>query len=55
VSGAAGSERNWGLRPVTGRSRDNFPNPVTQPDDPYVPVNSPAISDLFDCSHRQGL
>ncbi|MGA7825197.1 MAG: alkaline phosphatase family protein [Steroidobacteraceae bacterium] len=41
-------ERNWGLPPVTGRSRDNLPNPVTQPDDPYVPVNSPAISDLFD-------
>ncbi len=41
-------ERNWGLAPVTERSRDNFPNPVTQPDDPYVPVNSPAISDLFD-------
>ncbi|MFZ0009566.1 MAG: alkaline phosphatase family protein [Steroidobacteraceae bacterium] len=41
-------ERNWGLTPVTERSRDNFPNPVTQPDDPYVPVNSPAISDLFD-------
>jgi phospholipase C len=41
-------ERNWGLPPVTGRSRDNFPDPVTQPDDPYVPVNSPAISDLFD-------
>jgi phospholipase C len=41
-------ERNWGLPPVTERSRDNFPDPVTQPDDPYVPVNSPAISDLFD-------
>jgi phospholipase C len=41
-------ERNWGLPPVTRRSRDNFPDPVTQPDDPYVPVNSPAISDLFD-------
>ncbi|MGC1728041.1 MAG: alkaline phosphatase family protein, partial [Steroidobacteraceae bacterium] len=41
-------ERNWGLPPVTERSRDNFPNPVTQPDDPYVPVNSPAIGDLFD-------
>jgi phospholipase C len=41
-------ERNWGLPPVTERSRDNFPDPVTQPDDPYVPVNSPAIGDLFD-------
>jgi phospholipase C len=40
-------ERNWKLNPVTARSRDNFPNPVTD-DNPYVPVNSPAISDLFE-------
>jgi len=41
-------ERNWGLPPVTERSRDNFPNPVSREDNPYVPVNSPAIGDLFD-------
>jgi phospholipase C len=41
-------ERNWNLSPVTGRSRDNFPNPVVSPANPYVPVNSPAITDLFD-------
>jgi phospholipase C len=41
-------ERNWGLEPVTSRSRDNLPNPVTKGTDPYVPVNSPAIGDLFD-------
>jgi phospholipase C len=41
-------ERNWGLQPITYRSRDNFPNPVTEPGNPYVPLNSPAISDLFD-------
>ena len=41
-------ERNWGLQPITHRSRDNFPNPVSEWDNPYVPVNSPAISDLFD-------
>jgi phospholipase C len=41
-------ERNWGLDTVTNRSRDNFPNPVTAPGSPYVPVNSPAIGDLFD-------
>ncbi len=42
-------ERNWGLPPITHRSRDNFPNPVTVGSvSPYVPVNSPAISDLFD-------
>ena len=41
-------ERNWNLPPVTKRSRDNFPNPVTLPSSPYVPRNGPAISDLFD-------
>jgi len=41
-------ERNWGLETVTNRSRDNFPNPVTASGSPYVPVNSPAIGDLFD-------
>src|SRR5262249_2855822 len=41
-------ERNWGLAPLTGRSRDNLPNPRAKKDDPYVPVNSPAIGDLFD-------
>jgi phospholipase C len=41
-------ERNWYLLPLTGRSRDNLPNPHADKDNPYVPVNSPAISDLFD-------
>jgi phospholipase C len=41
-------ERNWGIGPVTHRSRDNFPNPVTTRQNPYAPLNSPAISDLFD-------
>lgn len=41
-------ERNWGLRPLTARSRDNFPNPVSARDNPYVPTNSPALGDLFD-------
>jgi phospholipase C len=40
-------ERNWSLKPITGRSRDNLPNP-TSGSTPYVPGNSPAISDLFD-------
>ena len=40
-------ERNWGLPTVTNRSRDNFPNPITAPASAYVPVNSPAIDDLF--------
>ena len=41
-------ERNWRLRPLTARSRDNFPNPISLPFNPYVPLNSPAIGDLFD-------
>jgi phospholipase C len=41
-------ERNWHLLPLTGRSRDNLPNPRPDKDNPYVPVNSPAIGDLFD-------
>ena len=41
-------ERNWNLPPVTKRSRDNFPNPIALQFNPYVPLNSPAISDLFE-------
>jgi phospholipase C len=41
-------ERNWSLRPITTRSRDNFPNPVATANNPYVPTNSPALDDLFD-------
>jgi phospholipase C len=41
-------ERNWKLKPVTFRSRDNFPNPIVSEDNPYVPLNGPAIGDLFD-------
>ncbi len=40
-------EANWSLPPITIRSRDNFPNPVTAAN-PYVPTNSPALTDLFD-------
>ena len=40
-------ERNWKLNPITDRSRDNLPNP-DGPVATYVPVNSPAIGDLFD-------
>ena len=41
-------ERNWRLGKLTSRSRDNLPNPRTDDDNPYVPVNMPAIGDLFD-------
>jgi phospholipase C len=44
-------ERNWGLKPLTHRSRDNFPNPVIDKTNPYVPLNSPALGDLFDLFH----
>ena len=41
-------EKNWGLEPLTARSRDNFPNPRVDEDNPYAPKNSPAIGDLMD-------
>lgn len=39
-------EMNWGLHPLSERSRDNLPNPVARHDNPYVPMNRPAIGDL---------
>jgi phospholipase C len=41
-------EANWGVSPLTNRSRDNFPDPVTSPTNPYKPTNGPAIGDLMD-------
>jgi phospholipase C len=50
-------ERNWRLGPLSARSRDNLPNPVMRRSDhdrddtfatPYIPINGPAIGDLFD-------
>ncbi|PYT88478.1 MAG: phosphoesterase [Acidobacteria bacterium] len=41
-------ERNWGLSPLSSRSRDNLPNPQFDENNPYVPHNMPALSDLFD-------
>jgi phospholipase C len=41
-------EANWGLGPVTTRSRDNLPNPKPTPGNPYVPSNRPAIGNLMD-------
>lgn len=40
-------ERNWFLPKLAELTRDNLPNPRTTDDNPYVPVNSPAIGDLF--------
>jgi phospholipase C len=41
-------ERNWKLKPLTDRSRDNLPNPKVNDNSPYVPKNMPALSDLWD-------
>jgi phospholipase C len=42
-------ERNWQLNgTLSGRSRDNLPNPVQDEGNAYVPRNMPAIGDLFD-------
>ena len=41
-------ERNWGVAPITGRSRDNFPDPKYGASSKYAPVNGPAIGDMFD-------
>jgi phospholipase C len=42
-------ERNWGLSTISGRSRDNLPNPTYNTGvSVYAPTNSPAISDLWD-------
>jgi phospholipase C len=41
-------ERNWNLRPLTDRSRDNLPNPRMRTDAPYVPTNMPSLDDLWD-------
>ena len=41
-------EYNWGLPPITNRSRDNLPNPVPSASNLYAPSNAPAIGDLTD-------
>lgn len=41
-------EKNWSLPPLSGRSRDNLPNPIANVRDPYVPLNAPAIGDLVE-------
>ncbi len=41
-------EYNWFLGTISNRSRDNLANPTTDPGNPYVPTNRPAIGDLTD-------
>jgi len=38
-------EYNWGMSPLSARSRDNLPNPVSDGSS-YLPTNQPAIGDL---------
>lgn len=41
-------EANWGLAPLSARSRDNLPNPVMDArNGSYLPLNRPAIGDLM--------
>ncbi len=47
-------ERNWRLKPLTSRSRDNLSNPIASRDNPYVPINMPAVGDLFDMFQFDG-
>ncbi len=49
-------EKNWGLPPITRRSRDNLPNPIADRRNPWVPTNGPSIDDLsdeFDFAHHE--
>jgi phospholipase C len=49
-------EANWGLAPLSSRSRDNLPNPIPS-FNPYIPANGPAVGDLmnmFDFHHGRG-
>ena len=42
-------ERNWGLSPLSDRSRDNLPNPEASPN-PYVPANIRPLATCPACS-----
>jgi phospholipase C len=44
-------EANWHLPTISGRSRDNLPNPIQHGDNPYVPVNGPSIGNMMDMFH----
>jgi phospholipase C len=44
-------EANWHLPTISGRSRDNLPDPIQRADNPYAPVNGPSIGDMMDMFH----
>ena len=41
-------EKNWIVPSISNHSRDNLPNPIATENNPYVPINGPAIGDLMD-------
>ena len=41
-------EANWNVPPISPTGRDNQPNPLPTPGNPWVPSNQPAIGDLMD-------
>jgi phospholipase C len=42
-------EANWGLdETISPLGRDNLPNPIMSPFNPYVPLNQPAIGNLME-------
>jgi phospholipase C len=42
-------EANWGLHEtISPLGRDNLPNPVMSPFNPYIPLNQPAIGNLME-------
>jgi hypothetical protein len=47
-------EWNWNLPTVSPVGRDNLPNPIARPSNPYAPINSPAIADLTDMFNFHG-
>ena len=47
-------EANWGLPTISGRSRDNLPNPVQSGANKYVPTNGPALGDLMSLFQQSG-
>jgi phospholipase C len=48
-------EKNWDLPSISVRSRDNLPNPITDAENAYIPLNSPAIGDLMDMFDFQAI
>jgi len=42
-------ERNWRLGTISGRSRDNLPNPKASDGNPYVPKTLPRLAICLTC------